>query len=77
MRDLHAQRRREALERGWREIPEQVFCSEVGTAMEERNVTRTWNRLRRKAQVRGVRPLRLHDARHTFASLALASVEPQ
>ena len=50
-----------------------VFCSEVGTAMDERNVTRTWNRVRRKSQARGVRPLRLHDARHTFASLALAS----
>jgi len=36
-------------------------------------VTRAWSRLRRKAQKRGVRPLRLHDARHTYASLALAS----
>ena len=41
--------------------------------MDERNVTRTWDRLRRKAQAHGVRPLRLDDARHTFASLALAS----
>ncbi len=41
--------------------------------MDERNVTRSWHRVRRKAQARGVRPLRLHDARHTFASLALAS----
>ena len=30
-------------------------------------------RVRRKAQGLGVRPLRLHDARHTFATLALAS----
>ncbi len=29
--------------------------------------------MRRAAQKKGVRPLRLHDARHTFASLALAS----
>ena len=34
---------------------------------------RSWDRLRRKAQAEGVRPLRLHDARHTYASLALAS----
>ena len=27
--------------------------------------------MRRRAQKHGVRPLRLHDARHTFASLAL------
>jgi hypothetical protein len=31
------------------------------------------NDLRRDAQKKGVRPLRLHDARHTYASLALAS----
>ena len=29
--------------------------------------------IRRKAQAHGVRPLRLHDAHHSFASLALAS----
>ncbi|NRA08636.1 MAG: tyrosine-type recombinase/integrase, partial [Myxococcales bacterium] len=40
---------------------------------DESNVSRTWRRLRRKAQAHGVRPLRIHDARHTFASLALAS----
>ena len=36
-------------------------------------MTRSWDRLRRRAQKHGVRPLRLHDARHTFASLALAA----
>ena len=50
-----------------------VFCSETGGALDERNVMRSWDRLRRKAQAKGVRPLRLHDARHTYASLALAS----
>ena len=50
-----------------------MFCSETGGTLDERNVTRSWDRLRRKAQARGVRPLRLHDARHTYASLALAS----
>ena len=54
-------------------MPELVFCSETGGPLDERNVNRTWDRLRRKAQKQGVRPLRLHDARHTFASLALAS----
>ena len=39
----------------------------------ERNVTRSWDRLRRKAQKAGVRPLRVHDARHTLASLTLAA----
>ncbi len=71
--DLLANRRREALHRGWSEVPGWVFCSEAGTALDERNVTRSWDRLRRRAQKRGVRPLKLHTARHTFASLALAA----
>ena len=50
-----------------------MFCSETGGPLDERNVTRSWHRIRRKAQAQGVRPLRLHDARHTFASLALAA----
>ncbi len=71
--DLFAQRRRECLTRGWGNVPEFIFCSETGGLLDERNVTRAWGRLRRKAQRHGVRPLRLHDCRHTFASLALAS----
>jgi integrase len=67
------QRRRESLKLGWPEVPELVFCSKTGGPLEDRNVTRSWQRLRRLAQVQGVRPLRLHDARHTYASLALAS----
>jgi hypothetical protein len=73
LRDLLAARRRAALKRGWPETPEFVFCSETSGTLDEHNVTRAWNRLRRKAQKRGVRPLRLHDARHTYASIALAS----
>ncbi len=68
--DLLAQRRAQVLERGWREVPLWVFCSEAATPLDERNVTRSWDRVRRRAQKHGVRPLRLHDARHTFASLA-------
>ena len=73
LQDLLSERRRAALRRGWPEVPAFVFCSEVGGPLHERNVTRSWSRLRRKAQKQGVRPLRLHDARHTYASLALAS----
>ena len=66
--DLLAERRREAMQRGFLEW---VFCSEAGTALEERNVLRSWERVRRRALKLGVRPLRLHAARHTFATLAL------
>jgi len=71
--DLAAKRRIQAMQQGWPEIPQWVFCSEVGTPLEERNVTRSWHRVRRRAQKAGVRPFKLHAARHTFASLALAA----
>jgi integrase len=34
-------------------------------------VNRVWDRIRHRAQKRGVRPLKLHCARHTWATLAL------
>ena len=43
----------------------------VGTPLDERNVTRSWYQVRRRAGALGVRSLKLHAARHTFASLAL------
>jgi len=73
LRELLRERRRQCLERKWREVPELVFCSRKGGPLQERNVTRSWERCRRRAQAEGVRPLRLHDARHTYASLALAA----
>jgi integrase len=73
LRDLLVERRRGCLKGQWGEAPEFVFCSATGGLLDERNVTRSWQRLRRKAQKKGVRPLRVHDARHTYASLALAS----
>jgi len=41
--------------------------------MDERSFERVWHRVRRRAQKRGGRPLKLHCTRHTWASLALAS----
>jgi hypothetical protein len=71
--DLLATRRREALSRGWPEIPDWVFPSKAGKALDEKNFERTWRRLRRRAHKKGIRPLKLHCTRHTRASLALAS----
>lgn len=71
--DVLAARRREALGFGWPEIPEWVFPSQTGSPIDQDNFERSWRRVRRRAQARGVRPLRLHCARHTYASLALAS----
>jgi len=69
--DLLALRRREGLERGWPEVPEWVFCSTTGSHWDERNFNRVWYRLRRRAQKHGVRPLKLHTTRHTWATFAL------
>jgi hypothetical protein len=59
------------LERGWSQVPEWVFCSSRGTSHEERNFERIWYRLRRRAQKEGIRPLKLHSTRHTWATFAL------
>jgi hypothetical protein len=53
------------------DLAEWVFSSEVGTAPEPRNVERVWGRVRRRAQKQGVRPLKLHCARYTWATFAL------
>ena len=52
-------------------MPEWVFCSQTGGHLHGDNVERTWLRVRRKAQKKGVRPLKLHTTRHTYASVAL------
>ena len=69
--DLLAERQRESMAKGWAELPEWVFCSESGTAPEPGNVDRVWRRVRRRAAKEGVRPLKLHCARHTWATMAL------
>jgi integrase len=73
LRRLQARRRQEALGRGWGEVPPWVFCSSVGTYLDPGRVSRRWARVRRAAARHGVRPLKLHAARHTWATLALES----
>ena len=46
-----------------------VFTSSTGTALEPRNVTREWDRLRRQADLPH---LRLHDLRHSCATILTA-----
>lgn len=71
--DLLGLRQRESLNAEWPEIPEWIFCTKTGVQLGERNFNRTWQRLRRRAQKLGVRPLKLHCTRHTYASTALAA----
>lgn len=46
-----------------------VFTTSVGTALERRNVNRSWHSLCDQV---GVRRVRIHDLRHTAASLLLS-----
>jgi hypothetical protein len=69
--ELLAERRREVLARGWPQAPEWLFCTDAGTSPDPRNIERVWFRVRRRAQKLGVRPLKLHSTRHTWATRAL------
>jgi len=69
--DHLSEQRRQVLARGWKEVPPWVFCSRSGTPVDGRNLERIWHRVRRRAQAQGVRPLRLHCTRHTYATRAL------
>ena len=71
--DLHTERQLDASANGWPSIPEWVFCSETGGLLDGDN-------LRHRAfysllKVSGLRKIRFHDLRHTFASLLLQQGE--
>ena len=53
-------------------VPAWVFPSLEGTALEERNVRHVFTRMLEKAELRRIR---IHDLRHTFASLLLQQGE--
>lgn len=55
-----------------KDLPTWVFPSLEGTALEERNVRHVFKRLLEKAKLRRIR---IHDLRHSFASLLLQQGE--
>lgn len=62
------QRRARMAARVWAD-PDLVFTTAVGTAIEPRNLNRSWTAVCARAGVEGIRP---HDLRHAAASLAFA-----
>ena len=67
------ERKKETLRHGWGEVPPWVFISETGTPMDRKNFQgRVWKKLLAKADLRYIR---LHDLRHTFASLLIQNGE--
>ncbi len=70
---LLTERKKETLQKGWREMPPWVFTSETGTMIDGDNLR---HRVHCKALKRaGLRYVRLHDLRHTFASLLIQNGE--
>ena len=73
LRSLLAIRKAETLKKGWGTVPDWVFCTESGGAFDGDNLRhRVFYKLLEKAELRRVR---LHDLRHTFASLLLQNGE--
>jgi integrase len=68
LRGLNLQRKREALQNGHGEIVEFIFHRN-GKPMEQNYIRRVFKRILSKA---GLRDIRFHDIRHTFASLLLS-----
>jgi integrase len=73
LKALHTVRKEETLRRGWGQVPVWVFCSETGGPLDGDNLRkRVFYKLLEKA---GLRHIRIHDLRHTFASLLLQNGE--
>jgi integrase len=65
--DWRRHQRARWLEKG-KELPPWIFPSRKGGALEERNVRHVFSRMLEKAELRQIR---IHDLRHTYASLLL------
>lgn len=73
LKALLPEHKRQALEKGWGKIPESVFTNGAGALLDEANLRRRvfWPALAKC----GLRRIRIHDLRHTFASLLIQNGE--
>ncbi len=73
LKALRTDRKREALAKGWKEVPDLIFVNEACGILDHANLrTRVfWPALTKT----GLRRMRIHDLRHTFASLLIQQGE--
>jgi len=73
LRDLQTERQLEATVKGWDKLPPWVFCNEDGGILDPSNLReRVFYGILKTV---GLRKVRFHDLRHTFASLLLQQGE--
>jgi integrase len=73
LKELRTRRKREALTKGWAKMPRCVFINKAGHVLDEGNLRR---RVFYPALAKaGMRHIRLHDLRHTYASMLIQNGE--
>ncbi|MFC1826615.1 tyrosine-type recombinase/integrase [Thermodesulfobacteriota bacterium] len=72
LRELHTQRKKEALKTGAGTVIESIFHNSRGEPIAQNSIRNVYKRVLRGA---GLRDFRFHDIRHTFASLLLSNGE--
>ena len=73
LKDAHHQRKIETINKGWGKVPKWVFVSNAGTALDINHWRRrVFYKAIEKAELRKIR---VHDIRHTYASLLIQAGE--
>lgn len=74
LKQLRTIRKNQTLKNGWRQVPEYIYITEKGTVYHPGNLTRrVHNKITEQS---GLRRIRLHDFRHTYATLRLSKGDP-